>query len=125
MIAELPPALTGTVDDIELTAQWRTGPVDAIVAVEVWGRPALRDGLVRIVAGDIDLDAGEFTAGGTDAALVLFRPKAAEAFGEEWLAVQALNVLQALTHRWATPWSDHVIAETQRLWAESDGGVRP
>lgn len=86
----------------ELVAQWRTGPVGAIVAVEIWGRQVLRDGLLRIVADDLDLDidAGSVTAGGTDAVFVLWRDKARAAFGCSWLDYQAAIVKRRLALRW-------------------------
>jgi hypothetical protein len=95
-------ATMNALDDHELTALWRTGPPDELVALEVWGRPVLRDALVRIIDGTDDMDAGSVTAGGTDDVLVLWSSKARTKFAESWLDQQETNVKRSLASRWGT-----------------------
>jgi hypothetical protein len=85
----------------DLTALWRTGAANAPIAVEVWGRPSLRDALVRIIAGVDDMDAGSVTNGGTDDALVVWSDRAKARFDPDWLERQAAEVKRVLTFRWA------------------------
>lgn len=86
----------------ELTAQWRTGPPDQIIAVEVWGRRAGRDAPLRIIDDADDMDAGTVTAGGTDDVLILWTGKARAKFASDWLDQQTLSVSNALANRWGS-----------------------
>jgi hypothetical protein len=87
-------------DDYQLTAEWRTGPVSAIVGIEVWGRRSRRDALIRIHDERGSLDAGAVTAGGTDDVVVTWTDQARAEYAEDWLDSQAATVVKALANRW-------------------------
>jgi hypothetical protein len=90
-------------DDYDLTAQWRTGPPDAIIAIEVYGRPSLRDGLVRLIDDRGSLAAGAIANGGTPEAEVNWTDEAHEDYDADWLDEQADMIKRRLAHRWGTP----------------------
>lgn len=96
--AEDPPGPPGR----DFTATWRTGPPDALVDIQVWGRQAHRDALLRIVDGDGYLDAGTLSGGGTDDAMVVWLDEAAAVYSTEWLDAQEREAIKALSIRWGT-----------------------
>jgi hypothetical protein len=87
-----------TAASYKLTGTWSTGPADAIIAVEVWGRQAHGDAIVHIIAGDTDIDAGTVTAG----AAVDWTDEAREEFGTAWLDEQGRITVRHLALRWGT-----------------------
>jgi hypothetical protein len=87
-------------DDYQLTAQWRTGPTTASLAVEVWGRRIRRDALLRVIDDAGAMDAGTVVAGGTDAARVDWTEQARAEYGEDWLDAQGQAIVKHLAIRW-------------------------
>lgn len=91
----------------EPVGQWRTGPIGAIIAVEVWGRPASGDAIVRIIS-DADsadprpMDAGTVTAGGTDQVLLVWTSEARQEHAQSWLDQQETETKRLLANRWGT-----------------------
>ncbi|PRY56398.1 hypothetical protein [Glycomyces artemisiae] len=83
-------------------ATWRTGPADAIITVQVWGRRERRDALLRFRHDGGHIDAGTLSGGGTDDAAVVWTDKAKEAYAEDWLDTQEREAIKALSIRWGT-----------------------
>lgn len=103
------PAPPEIPDEYDLTAQWRTGPANAIIGIEVWGRRSHRDALLRLIDDAGSMDAGSVTAGGTDNALVIWTKEARAEYGagdhgdgDDWLNEQAAIILRRLANLWGT-----------------------
>lgn len=94
------PAPPTIPEDYALTAQWRTGPPDDIIAIEVWGRQSRRDALVRIIDKRGEFEAGTVVAGGTDDVDVTWSAEARASYGTAWLGGQRNSVEAALARRW-------------------------
>jgi hypothetical protein len=90
----------------DFVGMWRTGPPTALIAIEVWGRRADGDAIVRIIsdAGSEDpqpMDAGTVTAGGTDDACIVWTSEARNEFGEDWLDHHGAAATSLLARRWS------------------------
>lgn len=102
------PAPPEIPDDYDLTAQWRTGPANALIGIEVWGRRSRRDALIRLIDDAGSMDAGSVAAGGTDHALVLWSKEARSEYGADsdgdgdWLDEQAGIIRRRLANLWGT-----------------------
>jgi hypothetical protein len=94
------PAPPEIPDEYALTAQWRSGPASAPIAVEVYGRRRHRDAIIRIIDDAGSLDSGTVTAGGTQQELILWKAAAIQEFGEDWLHAQGQVLSKFLMHRW-------------------------
>lgn len=84
---------------------WRTGPPNALIAFEVWGRRADRVAVVRAIsAPDSEtpqpMDAGTASAGGTDDCRVVWTTKAHRTFGEGLLDRAEAEAKRLLANRW-------------------------
>lgn len=89
----------------KLTGSSRTGPPDAITAIEVWGRHDHRDAIVRIISDATSenpkpMNAGTVTAGGTDNILLVWTAEARLEFGTAWLDQQEAETKRLLANRW-------------------------
>lgn len=80
-----------------LIGTWRTGPLNATIVVETWGRRAREDAIVHIIAGETDIDAGSVVAGAVD---VDWIQRAHKEFGSAWLHDQSRMVMQCVARWW-------------------------
>jgi hypothetical protein len=91
----------------DFVGMWRTGPANAIIAIEVWGHKANRAAITRIIRDAASenprpMNAGAGSAGGTDDCRVLWTAEARRAFGEAWLDDVEASTIRLLANRWGT-----------------------